>query len=137
MSLREQGGRSQLSRLGELFSGNQKVYIDGSSPGDVVSLQVRVWENHGGAVDSWQDAIRSRTSAFGTSGILTSYVLGEVIVDGNIVFPEPLFQFFTPITISAVCPEPSSYLLLALGAGCGLLMRRRGAAGTKRARAQD
>jgi hypothetical protein len=124
-SLREQGGRSLISPLGELFSGRQKVFIEHSSPGDVVTIQLRVWENQGGSVDSWQDAIALGTAAFGTSEILASYTLGELIVDGSIVFPEPLFKFFTPITISTVCPEPSGYLLLGLTAGGLWWFRRR------------
>ncbi len=101
-----------------------------------VTLQVRVWENRGGEIASWLEASQRNDVAFGKSSLIRNYYLGGVTSDGTGYLALSIFDFLGPITISTVCPEPSSYLLLALGAGCGLLMRRRSAGGTTRARAQ-
>ena len=109
----------------------------GTFGGDIVTLQLRVWENRAGTVSSWAEALAATDLASGVSTLI-NYPLGGVMSDGvTPVLAKNLAHLLPGFTISAVCPEPSSYLLLALGAGCGVLMRRRSAGGTTRARAQD
>lgn len=126
---------SILGPTGETFFGTRRRVTE-ADPGESITLQLRVWENQAGTLSSWSSAIASRTAASGKSVIIGNYELGGLRSYGTFIYAESMFTGMSPITISAVCPEPSSYLLLALGAGCGLLMRLRSAGGTTRARAQ-
>ena len=113
-----------ISPFGELPFG-LAVIVPDTKPGDIVTLQIRVWENQGGKVSSWKDAIRSTTAAFGRSILIPHYELGGVKSDGTPVFAKSIFLNLPGFDISAACPEPSSYLLLGLAAVGAAVIRRR------------
>ncbi len=134
-ALRDYSGTFDRDGFVHFFPGRNGL-IEGALPGEFVTIQLRVWENIEGAIISWEDANHSTIAAYGKS-VVGNYELGGIAPDGRIVLNQSIFRGMSPITISAVCPEPSSYLLLGLGAGCGVFMRRRGAGVMKHARVQD
>jgi hypothetical protein len=83
-------------------------------------ILIRVWDNKGGTITSWAQAIDpASTDAWGES---PSFVVSDQL-GGGVVLPPTLkglesFQLY-------VVPEPSVIALGALGAGCLLLLRRR------------
>lgn len=101
------------------FTGGERT-IPGITPGGAAVVQVRAWfGGAGGTVQTWQDALTagvnygmSPTLSLSATGNPTSQPPGTPV---NLVG----LQGFTLV------PEPSTYLLLALGAGALLLRRRR------------
>jgi len=93
------------------------------TPSDSASrakFELRVWDNQGGTILTWTDALlaqaQGRTAA-GSSGIfLVDFQLGGSVAP-NLVGLQS-FQLYT-------VPEPSVIALGVLGAGCLFLLRRR------------
>jgi hypothetical protein len=84
-------------------------------------FQLRVWDNKGGTITSWQQLIdpASGVVARGWSTIFTvPFQLGAGTTTPPHLIGLESFQLF-------VVPEPSVIALGALGAGCLLLLRRR------------
>jgi hypothetical protein len=85
-------------------------------------FQLRVWDNKGGTISSWQQVLDPANGgvARGWSTVFTvPFQLGAgTTTPPNLIGLES-FQLFT------VVPEPSVIALGALGAGCLLLLRRR------------
>ena len=81
-------------------------------------ILIRVWDNQGGTVTSWDAAVQRGNVAIGQSDpFVVPYQLG-----GGTVLPptlQGLQSFQCPV------PEPSVIALGVLGAGCFLLLRRR------------
>jgi len=88
------------------------VQIPGVAIGGVATLMWRVWDNLGGTVTSYAAATRK-----GESSPFQSAPLGDNLNPATI----PVMQGLTSFSL---VPEPSTYALLALGAGA-LLFRRR------------
>jgi PEP-CTERM motif len=109
------GGKQNLSATGELFAGRW-VPVDGAQAGEFATVQIRVWQNLDGTIETWEDALHSSTAAYGKSDLVGNYELGGY-VGGLYVGGKSIYIGMSPITISAVCPEPSSYLLFGLAAG--------------------
>jgi len=86
---------------------------------DRAKFQIRVWDNQGGTVTSWDQVLQAPDRiAHGESTVwLLDQPLGLVGTPPNLVGLEG-FQLFT-------VPEPSVIALGVLGAGCLFLLRRR------------
>jgi hypothetical protein len=86
--------------------------------GSAAAVQLRVWDNAGGTVTSWDNAVGVVTA--GSSDIIT-ITLG----DPSAQPPTPAAALAGLASFSVVViPEPSTFALLALGAGA-LFFRRR------------
>jgi hypothetical protein len=88
---------------------------------DRAKFIIRVWDNRGGTVTTWQQVLADNNIPRGDSGIIrldAALGLAPSIPAPNMVGLES-FQLFT------VVPEPSVIALGVLGAGCLFLLRRR------------
>jgi len=92
--------------------------IAGSAPLSTPSLQVQVWENAGGTIASFA-AAQAAGVQYGASDIWTAAPLG-----GAGTPPGPPSNMIGMSSFSLV-PEPSTFALLALGAGALFLRRRK------------
>jgi hypothetical protein len=92
------------------------IAIPGVGEGSMAALQVRAWDNAGGTITSYADALLAGANA-GKSALFTSPALG-----GNA--PPPNMVGLTSFNIYAV-PEPSTFVLAGLGAAALLVLRRR------------
>ena len=85
----------------------------------VATLQVRIWDNEGGTVTSWENAIAfGKSSAFGQSPLFNLSSIG-----GGLNAPQGLIglQSFNITSI----PEPSPIALVGLGTLVSLALARR------------
>lgn len=92
-------------------------------PGDtaVATLQMRVWDNKGGTVTSW-DAAVTGDARRGSSALFNLNAIGGTLN------PAPALVGLTSFNITgggAVVPEPSTFALAGLGAAALLIFRRR------------
>lgn len=106
-----------------LIKGIPKLAIPGTMPGDHVTLQLRVWNNAGGTLLSWDQALLYG-SASGKSNLIVDFSLtppngtvGDPIIESEGLLASQL-QYFG-LTI----PEPSSLFILCFGIGWILLFR--------------
>jgi hypothetical protein len=90
--------------------------VVGVPTGSVATLQVRAWDNQGGTITTWAEAVAAGVPR-GVSAVFTSQPLGF----SDLV---PYLVGFTSFNIAYV-PEPSTLALGALGAAILLLFRRR------------
>lgn len=82
------------------------------------TLQVRVWDNGGGTITTWQQALTDLTKGTGVSQLFTSMPLGGLFTTPpNLI---GLTSFSVPLTV----PEPGSIMLGLLGSGALLLLGR-------------
>jgi len=96
----------------------------GNVPSDAASraeIIIRAWDNAGGTITTWAQAIDPANTTHGWGESLAFTVSDQL--GGGVVLPPTLaglqsFQLH-------VVPEPSVIALGALGAGCLLLLRRR------------
>jgi hypothetical protein len=86
--------------------------------GGIATLQVRVWDNRGGLVDTWDKVLVDDNVARGSSEIFLSRALG-----GGTITPPNMYGW-VGFNIHTV-PEPSTIALGVLGLGSLLLFRRR------------
>ena len=89
------------------------VTIAGVAPGQRVTVDVRVWDNRGGSITSWEQALQDATVARGSSGAFSP--LG--LLGGT---PAPLdspliMMGMTSFNIAPAVPEPSFFDFLGLG----------------------
>src|SRR5262245_25451142 len=85
------------------------------------TLQLRVWDNKGGTVNTWADAVAAG-NGFGKS------TLFNVSAIGGALNPPPLLNGLTSFNITGsgtIVPEPSTFALAGLGAAALLIFRRR------------
>lgn len=92
------------------------IAIPGVGEGVSAFLQVRAWDNLGGTVTSWQQALDLGVDR-GASAIFSSPNLG-----GNA--PPPNMAGMQSFNIYTV-PEPSTFVLAGLGAAALMFIRRR------------
>lgn len=98
--------------LAGLFAPNPTVAVPGIAAGGTATLMVRVWDNQGGAVTSWDAAlIRGESNTF-TAGLVDSQNPNPGVLIGLNSFS------------LTVVPEPSVIALAILGAGA-LYFRRK------------
>ncbi len=90
--------------------------IPGAAEATVATLELRVWDNLGGTVTSWAQALSS-AGARGESPLFNSQPLGGVS-------PPPNLVGLVSFDLTAV-PEPSTFALAGLGAVALLIFRRR------------
>jgi len=94
-----------------------------TSPDQRGAFQMRVWDTKGGTIATWDQVIAHPSVLHGESEIFTvNYSLGSTM------FPipnvPPFLQGLQSFNLYSV-PEPSVIALVALGAGCLLLLCRR------------
>jgi len=99
-----------------------------ASTSDRATFQVRVWNNQGGTITTWTDALlaasQNRTT-IGYSDLFTiPQPLGDLVPPGGTPTTAPNLIGLTSFQLFAV-PEPSVIALGVLGAGCLFLLRRR------------
>ena len=92
--------------------------IVGVDAGGAARLQIRAWDNKGGTVTTWADALLRQDVAKGISATFTSLPLG-----GGTLQP-PNLQGLTSFNLTVV-PEPGVIALGVLGLGALLLRRRK------------
>jgi len=97
-------------------SGAPTVQIPGVAIGGIATLMWRVWDNMAGTVTTYAQA-QSSGARNGQSNVFQSPALGDNLNPATI----PVMAGLTSFNL---VPEPSTYALLALGAGA-LLFRRR------------
>ena len=89
------------------------VVLNGVAPGASAQLQVRAWDNAGGTITSFANAVTK-----GSSAMFLSQPLGGGIVSS------PDMTGWTSFNIYTV-PEPSTFVLVGLGAAGLMIFRRR------------
>jgi len=99
------------------YFGSPTVQIPGVPIGGVATLQVRLWDNAGGTITSYAQALTSGLYS-GQSNAFQSAPLGDNLNPATIPVMQGLQTFF-------LIPEPSTHALLAFGLGALLLPRRR------------
>jgi hypothetical protein len=98
--------------LAGYFSDSPAVQIPGVANGSTAAIQLKVWSNAGGTITDFDTA-----TVRGQSEVL-AITLGDNQNPTTIPRLEGLTSF-------SLVPEPSTYALLALGAGALLLRRRK------------
>jgi len=99
------------------------VQIQGTTAGSTYSLQLRVWDNKGGTVNSWADVLKDSSIARGESATWQAK-LGGVDAGGNPVLNAKVADGISSFSLQIV-PEPSVIALGALGLGALVLRRRK------------
>lgn len=123
------GSQRALGRNGQILIGNLAP-LNGLYGGDLISLQVRVWDNLRGTIQSWSQVLQDPEIARGVSKVVDEYELSGVGRNGEPYVGSGSIQVLRgPMTVAAVCPEPSSSLLIGLSLGALTLFFR-----TKRSR---
>lgn len=108
-----------------LIVGKSKLEIPGTYGGDIVLLQLRVWENLNGALQTWEQALT-------TSGIARGEIqpflfeLGGFDRNGTPKLGYGSFRFGVPnFSLALAVPEPGCLGFLLLGlAGINLFSRK-------------
>jgi hypothetical protein len=101
------------------------VPINGVPSGSPAAVQVRVWDNQGGAISTWSQAIANPAAvASGKSGVFATLPLGGPDPGGGTPITPPEMRGWQSFNVSQV-PEPSVIALGALGLGALLLRRRK------------
>lgn len=98
------------------IQGISNLRIQGTSGGDTVSFQLRVWSALspvGQLVSTWDDVLNNPFVARGKSAI-TKVVLGNVSADGKLYVPPQLAFAFEGFGLYIV-PEPTPMMLTILG----------------------
>ena len=98
------------------FNGGIRT-VEGVAPGSTAFLQVQVWENAGGTIASYAEA-QGAGVQYGASDVWQSAALGG----GS---PPAAPPTLVGMTSFSLLPEPSTFALLALGAGALFLRRRK------------
>lgn len=110
------------------INGRAKLDFPDTHGGDFITMQLRVWDNRGGTVESWAEAMADPEIPRGKSNLITSWELSGVdalgqphLGNGNLGSGLKMFNLF-------LIPEPNCAALLWMGlASMALLgaMRRR------------
>jgi hypothetical protein len=102
---------------GFVVSGNV-VSVTGVAGGATATLQLRAWDNQGGTLTEF-DAAQAAGAAWGAS---TPF---DIVTGNPDAVPPGVPAVMTGLTSFALVPEPSTFALLALGAGALFLRRRK------------
>jgi len=92
--------------------------VPGAAEGSVATLQVRVWDNTGGAT-TWDQAVAANAIR-GESALFNSPALGGLS-------PAPNLIGLTSFNLAGggITPEPTTFALMGLGAAALLIFRRK------------
>lgn len=101
-----------------LINGKSKLDFAGTFGGQVVTLQLRVWNNQGGTVTSWDQAVEK-----GKSNLFNHELAGAKDGGGVSLGSGSIANGLTYFSLTV--PEPSVVALGALGLGALLLRRRK------------
>lgn len=93
------------------------IAIPGVGEGASAALQLRVWDNLGGTITSWQAAVDAGV-LLGWSPVFDSPALGGLA-------PPPNMTGLESFNLYTVIPEPSTFVLAGLAAASLLIFRRR------------
>lgn len=119
-SLAPIAGSLTTFRTGATFSGfwasPGSVAIPGVLEGGIATLQVRAWDNLGGTVLTWAQALT--LSAHGVSAVFQSTALGGIGAP-------PVLENVRSFNLTSTVPEPGTLALAGLGAASMLLFRRK------------
>jgi hypothetical protein len=91
-------------------------------PGSHATLQVRVWDNRGGTITTWQQALGAFYGGQGSIGYSDLFGVDNLGDNGSTL--PPLLLNLRSFSLNSI-PEPSGSLLLGFGALCITLFRRR------------
>jgi len=114
--------RSTAATGGFIQNQAAAVTLNGIDFGQTAAIQMRVWDNRGGTINSWAQSQSARLSdptlATGMSDIF------QVAMSANASIPPPNMVGLTSFNLTVV-PEPSVIALGALALGALLLRRRK------------
>lgn len=101
--------------------------VPGVPAGERCKFQIRVWDNWGGTLTSWEQ-VTSRDVLRGVSAVVTSQPLGGIGADGApYIIPQTdgwsSFNIFGDQPFSGDVPEPSTWAMACL-TGLGFAIRR-------------
>ncbi|MBL9168048.1 MAG: hypothetical protein JNN07_09935 [Verrucomicrobiales bacterium] len=104
------------------INGRAKLDFPDTYGGDFITMQLRVWDNRGGTVESWAEALADPGIPRGKSNLITSWELSGVdalgqphLGNGSLGYGLKMFNLF-------LIPEPNCATLLWMGlASMGLL----------------
>lgn len=104
------------------INGRAKLDFPDTYGGDFITMQLRVWDNRGGTVESWAEAMADPGIPRGKSNLITSWELAGLdalgqphLAQGNLGAGLQMFNLFQ-------IPEPDVATLLWMGlASMGLL----------------
>ncbi len=109
-----------------LFNGGTVYALPGSNPGELVFLKIAAWYNKGGVTPrTVENCFSPGITHYGESAVIQA-ALGPTVGPGTVVFQSASgtnpnrakpFDFM-------LCPEPSTWALLGVGAGALFLRRR-------------
>jgi hypothetical protein len=101
------------------------VVVTGVPGGQTASIQIRVWNNQGGTITSYEQARASATGEFGQSEVFQISSLGDPNASPPGVPVDPV-GFGTGKTYATqIVPEPTTIALGLLGAAALFLRRRK------------
>lgn len=112
-----------------IFSTTPTVTVPGVLAGAAAAFQIRVWDNKGGTITTWEQAsplwMVSPGFAAGQTGVITSGPLGGTDAANNI-FATPTATGWTSFQLTAApVPEPTTFALAGLAGAAMLIFRRR------------
>jgi len=110
--------RSTAATGGFIMNQAAAVTLNGVDFGQTGVIQMRVWDNQGGAITSWAAAVARGDVATGFSDPF------NVTMSANASIPPPNMVGLTSFNLTVV-PEPSVIALGALALGALLLRRRK------------
>jgi len=102
---------------------NGAATITGVPGNSIATLQLRVWDNQGGTITSWADALAAGV-AHGVSATYLSPNLGGTDPGGGPDITPTQAVNLRSFNLQAV-PEPTTLAMLGLGAAALLVIRRR------------
>ncbi|SRR6266498_3840944 len=90
------------------------ISIPGLAAGERVTVDVRVWDNQGGTITTWQQVLQNALIARGSSGAFSP--LGLLGTLSSSFTDSPLILVgLTSFNLGTVVPEPAVFALLGLG----------------------
>lgn len=102
----------QTGSVAGLYKGIAKLCIPGTLGGDHVTLQLRVWNNRGGTILTWEQALATQVAS-GKSNLMPDFILGGVESTGAPVLGDGSLQKYI-LNFGLAIPEPSLTAQVAL-----------------------